>query len=37
MHVASTEKIHCLDRIKFKDGDPLSLPEFSFAHMTLFL
>ena len=37
MHVASTKKIHCLDRIKFKDGILLSLPKFSFAHMTLFL
>jgi hypothetical protein len=37
MHVAATEEIHCFDRIKFKDGILLSLPEFSFVHMTLFL
>src|SRR5882724_3677222 len=35
MHVASTEKIYCLDHIKFKDGILLSLPKFSFVHMTL--
>jgi len=37
MHVAATEEIHCFDRIKFKDGILLSLPKFSFVHMTLFL
>ncbi len=37
IHVASTEKIHCLDRMKFNDGILLSLPKFSFTHMTLFL